>query len=178
MVVEDCYFCFHSLRPVFVLPSKGECEIECGERGGCPEIPDLKCRLLLLIIATCWFLRNFICIHFLSVFFLPFCSTDSSSSSSDDSPARSVQSAAVPAPTSQLLSSLEKEEPRKSFGIKVQNLPVRSTGKVWGYCTFLSAAVGEYEAGQLKFCLVVTAGFLFCGSLLFKCHVRKSKGLS
>uniref|UniRef100_G1PFE9 Msx2-interacting protein n=1 Tax=Myotis lucifugus TaxID=59463 RepID=G1PFE9_MYOLU len=55
-------------------------------------------------------------------------STDSSSSSSDDSPARSVQSAAVPAPTSQLLSSLEKDEPRKSFGIKVQNLPVRSTG--------------------------------------------------
>uniref|UniRef100_A0A8C0RWX0 Msx2-interacting protein n=1 Tax=Canis lupus familiaris TaxID=9615 RepID=A0A8C0RWX0_CANLF len=59
--------------------------------------------------------------------FLPFSSTDSSSSSSDDSPARSVQSAAVPAPTSQLLSSLEKDEPRKSFGIKVQNLPVRST---------------------------------------------------
>ncbi|KAM8791543.1 msx2-interacting protein isoform 1-T1 [Rhynchonycteris naso] len=54
-------------------------------------------------------------------------STDSSSSSSDDSPARSVQSAAVPAPASQLLSSLEKDEPRKSFGIKVQNLPVRST---------------------------------------------------
>ncbi|XP_069859992.1 msx2-interacting protein-like isoform X2 [Dipodomys merriami] len=53
--------------------------------------------------------------------------SDSSSSSSDDSPARSVQSAAVPAPTSQLLSSLEKDEPRKSFGIKVQNLPVRST---------------------------------------------------
>ncbi|XP_026916120.1 msx2-interacting protein isoform X3 [Acinonyx jubatus] len=53
--------------------------------------------------------------------------TDSSSSSSGDSPARSVQSAAVPAPTSQLLSSLEKDEPRKSFGIKVQNLPVRST---------------------------------------------------
>ncbi|KAM8791544.1 msx2-interacting protein isoform 2-T2 [Rhynchonycteris naso] len=53
--------------------------------------------------------------------------TDSSSSSSDDSPARSVQSAAVPAPASQLLSSLEKDEPRKSFGIKVQNLPVRST---------------------------------------------------
>ncbi|XP_008587052.1 PREDICTED: msx2-interacting protein isoform X4 [Galeopterus variegatus] len=54
-------------------------------------------------------------------------SSDTSSSSSDDSPARSVQSAAVPAPTSQLLSSLEKDEPRKSFGIKVQNLPVRST---------------------------------------------------
>uniref|UniRef100_A0A8C6QBN5 Msx2-interacting protein n=1 Tax=Nannospalax galili TaxID=1026970 RepID=A0A8C6QBN5_NANGA len=54
-------------------------------------------------------------------------SSESSSSSSDDSPARSVQSAAVPAPTSQLLSSLEKDEPRKSFGIKVQNLPVRST---------------------------------------------------
>ncbi|XP_051692489.2 msx2-interacting protein isoform X2 [Oryctolagus cuniculus] len=54
-------------------------------------------------------------------------SSDSSSSSSDASPARSVQSAAVPAPTSQLLSSLEKDEPRKSFGIKVQNLPVRST---------------------------------------------------
>ncbi|XP_013203842.1 msx2-interacting protein isoform X3 [Microtus ochrogaster] len=54
-------------------------------------------------------------------------SSDSSSTSSDDSPARSVLSAAVPAPTSQLLSSLEKDEPRKSFGIKVQNLPVRST---------------------------------------------------
>ncbi|XP_042128187.2 msx2-interacting protein isoform X2 [Peromyscus maniculatus bairdii] len=54
-------------------------------------------------------------------------SSDSSSTSSDGSPARSVQSAAVPAPTSQLLSSLEKDEPRKSFGIKVQNLPVRST---------------------------------------------------
>ncbi|XP_036035178.1 msx2-interacting protein isoform X2 [Onychomys torridus] len=54
-------------------------------------------------------------------------SSDSSSTSSDDSPARSVQSAAVPAPTSHLLSSLEKDEPRKSFGIKVQNLPVRST---------------------------------------------------
>ncbi|XP_055979124.1 msx2-interacting protein isoform X1 [Sorex fumeus] len=60
-------------------------------------------------------------------FSTPICSSDSSSSSSDDSPARSVQSAAVPAPTSQLLSSLEKDEPRKSFGIKVQNLPVRST---------------------------------------------------
>ncbi|XP_053704281.1 msx2-interacting protein isoform X1 [Synchiropus splendidus] len=53
--------------------------------------------------------------------------SDSSSSSSDDSPARSVQSAAVPAPTALPLSSLDKEEPRKSFGIKVQNLPVRST---------------------------------------------------
>ncbi|XP_027715597.1 msx2-interacting protein isoform X6 [Vombatus ursinus] len=52
---------------------------------------------------------------------------DSSSSSSDESPARSVQSTAVPAPTSQLPPSLEKDEPRKSFGIKVQNLPVRST---------------------------------------------------
>ncbi|XP_034027849.1 msx2-interacting protein isoform X2 [Thalassophryne amazonica] len=52
---------------------------------------------------------------------------DSSSSSSDDSPARSVQSAAVPAPSALTLSSLDKDEPRKSFGIKVQNLPVRST---------------------------------------------------
>ncbi|XP_053308597.1 msx2-interacting protein [Spea bombifrons] len=54
-------------------------------------------------------------------------SSDSSSSSSDESPARSVQSAAVPAPPSQPLLSLDKDEPRKSFGIKVQNLPVRST---------------------------------------------------
>uniref|UniRef100_A0A673L4J5 Msx2-interacting protein n=1 Tax=Sinocyclocheilus rhinocerous TaxID=307959 RepID=A0A673L4J5_9TELE len=43
------------------------------------------------------------------------------------SPARSVQSAAVPAPPAQPLPSLDKDEPRKSFGIKVQNLPVRST---------------------------------------------------
>uniref|UniRef100_A0A9J8C4N3 Msx2-interacting protein n=1 Tax=Cyprinus carpio carpio TaxID=630221 RepID=A0A9J8C4N3_CYPCA len=53
--------------------------------------------------------------------------SDSSSSSSDQSPARSVQSAAVPAPPAQPLPSLDKDEPRKSFGIKVQNLPVRST---------------------------------------------------
>ncbi|KAB5546221.1 hypothetical protein PHYPO_G00069570 [Pangasianodon hypophthalmus] len=53
--------------------------------------------------------------------------SESSSSSSDESPARSVQSAAVPAPSSQPLPPLEKDEPRKSFGIKVQNLPVRST---------------------------------------------------
>ncbi|CAL8306339.1 unnamed protein product [Gadus morhua 'NCC'] len=53
--------------------------------------------------------------------------SDSSTSSSDDSPARSVQSAAVPAPSALALSSLDKDEPRKSFGIKVQNLPVRST---------------------------------------------------
>ncbi|XP_072552275.1 msx2-interacting protein [Salminus brasiliensis] len=53
--------------------------------------------------------------------------SDSSSSSSDESPARSVQSAAVPAPSSQPLPLLDKDEPRKSFGIKVQNLPVRST---------------------------------------------------
>uniref|UniRef100_A0A1A8UVK2 Msx2-interacting protein n=1 Tax=Nothobranchius furzeri TaxID=105023 RepID=A0A1A8UVK2_NOTFU len=53
--------------------------------------------------------------------------SDSSSSSSDDSPARSVQSAAVPAPSALPLSSFDKDEPRKSFGIKVQNLPVRST---------------------------------------------------
>uniref|UniRef100_A0AC11E347 Spen family transcriptional repressor n=1 Tax=Ovis aries TaxID=9940 RepID=A0AC11E347_SHEEP len=72
--------------------------------------------------------------------------TDSSSSSSDDSPARSVQSAAVPAPTSQLLSSLDKDEPRKSFGIKVQNLPVRSTGKILYCCTFFSAIFGNGRA--------------------------------
>ncbi|XP_051516227.1 msx2-interacting protein-like isoform X2 [Myxocyprinus asiaticus] len=54
-------------------------------------------------------------------------SSDSSSSSSDRSPARSVQSTAVPAPSAQPLPSLDKDEPRKSFGIKVQNLPVRST---------------------------------------------------
>lgn len=59
------------------------------------------------------------------------CYSDSSSSSSDESPARSVQSAAVPAPSALPLSSLDKDEPRKSFGIKVQNLPVRSTG--WFY---------------------------------------------
>ncbi|XP_029434338.1 msx2-interacting protein isoform X2 [Rhinatrema bivittatum] len=53
--------------------------------------------------------------------------SDSSSSSSDESPARSVPSTAVPAPPSQQPPSLEKDEPRKSFGIKVQNLPVRST---------------------------------------------------
>ncbi|KYO24605.1 msx2-interacting protein [Alligator mississippiensis] len=64
---------------------------------------------------------------YLGLLVTEFVFSDSSSSSSDESPARSVQSTAVPAPTSQLLPSLEKDEPRKSFGIKVQNLPVRST---------------------------------------------------
>ncbi|XP_069467192.1 msx2-interacting protein isoform X2 [Ambystoma mexicanum] len=54
-------------------------------------------------------------------------SSDSSSSSSDESPARSVQSTAVPAPPPLPLPPLDKDEPRKSFGVKVQNLPVRST---------------------------------------------------
>lgn len=58
-----------------------------------------------------------------------FINSESSSSSSDESPARSVQSAAIPAPSSQPLPPLDKDEPRKSFGIKVQNLPARSTGK-------------------------------------------------
>lgn len=56
-------------------------------------------------------------------------SSDSSSSSSDDSPARSVQSAAISAPSALALSAVDKDEPRKSFGVKVQNLPVRSTGE-------------------------------------------------
>lgn len=43
-----------------------------------------------------------------------------------------MQSAAVPAPSALPLSSLDKDEPRKSFGIKVQNLPVRSTGQLHG----------------------------------------------
>ncbi|KAJ8401292.1 hypothetical protein AAFF_G00385230 [Aldrovandia affinis] len=54
-------------------------------------------------------------------------SSDSSSSSSDESPARSVQSAAMPAPSCQPPHALDKDEPRKSFGIRVHNLPVRST---------------------------------------------------
>ncbi|XP_033481333.1 msx2-interacting protein isoform X1 [Epinephelus lanceolatus] len=51
--------------------------------------------------------------------------SDSNSSSSDGSRARSVQSSAAHAPTSSM--GLDSDEPRRSFGIKVQNLPVRST---------------------------------------------------
>ncbi|XP_034725124.1 msx2-interacting protein [Etheostoma cragini] len=51
--------------------------------------------------------------------------SDSNSSSSDGSRARSVQSSATHAPTSSM--GLDSDEPRRSFGIKVQNLPVRST---------------------------------------------------
>ncbi|KAM8868130.1 msx2-interacting protein isoform 1-T1 [Synchiropus picturatus] len=51
--------------------------------------------------------------------------SDSNSSSSDGSRARSVQSSATHAPQSSMV--LDSEEPRRSFGIKVQNLPVRST---------------------------------------------------
>ncbi|CAL8338569.1 unnamed protein product [Merluccius merluccius] len=53
-------------------------------------------------------------------------SSDSNSSSSDGSRARSVQSSAAHAPPQPSM-GLDSEEPRRSFGIKVQNLPVRST---------------------------------------------------
>ncbi|XP_028301659.1 msx2-interacting protein isoform X2 [Gouania willdenowi] len=52
--------------------------------------------------------------------------SDSNSSSSDGSRARSVQSSAAHAPP-QFSLVVDPEEPRRSFGIKVQNLPVRST---------------------------------------------------
>ncbi|CAB1315364.1 unnamed protein product [Coregonus sp. 'balchen'] len=56
--------------------------------------------------------------------------SDSNSSSSDGSHARSVQSSATHAPPSQPCSMvMEGDEPRRSFGIRVQNLPVRSTGE-------------------------------------------------
>lgn len=57
-----------------------------------------------------------------------FFNSDSNSSSSDGSRARSVQSSATHAPAQSSL-GLDSEEPRRSFGIKVQNLPVRSTGR-------------------------------------------------
>ncbi|XP_058486910.1 msx2-interacting protein isoform X2 [Solea solea] len=52
--------------------------------------------------------------------------SDSNSSSSDGSHARSVQSSATHAPQQSSM-VLDSDEPRRSFGIKVQNLPVRST---------------------------------------------------
>ncbi|XP_011492871.1 msx2-interacting protein isoform X2 [Oryzias latipes] len=52
--------------------------------------------------------------------------SDSNSSSSDGSQARSVQSSAAHAPPQSAM-VLDSDEPRRSFGIKVQNLPVRST---------------------------------------------------
>ncbi|XP_067443385.1 msx2-interacting protein isoform X2 [Thunnus thynnus] len=52
--------------------------------------------------------------------------SDSNSSSSDGSRARSVQSSATHAPPQSSM-VLDSDEPRRSFGIKVQNLPVRST---------------------------------------------------
>lgn len=54
--------------------------------------------------------------------------SDSNSSSSDGSRARSVQSSATHAPAQSSM-VLDSDEPRRSFGIKVQNLPVRSTGE-------------------------------------------------
>ncbi|KAM9409773.1 msx2-interacting protein [Pholidichthys leucotaenia] len=52
--------------------------------------------------------------------------SDSNSSSSDGSRARSVQSSAAHVPPQSSM-MLDSDEPRRSFGIKVQNLPVRST---------------------------------------------------
>ncbi|XP_028854114.1 msx2-interacting protein isoform X2 [Denticeps clupeoides] len=54
-------------------------------------------------------------------------SSDSNSSSSERSRTRSVQSAATHPPPAPPPLSLDSDEPRRSFGIKVQNLPVRST---------------------------------------------------
>ncbi|KAJ0023201.1 hypothetical protein NQD34_003100 [Periophthalmus magnuspinnatus] len=54
--------------------------------------------------------------------------SESNSSSSDGSRARSVQSSATHAPPASVI--LDTDEPRRSFGIKVQNLPVRSTGNL------------------------------------------------
>ncbi|XP_076123974.1 msx2-interacting protein isoform X2 [Alosa pseudoharengus] len=53
--------------------------------------------------------------------------SDSNSSSSGGSRARSVQSAATHAPPAPPPLSIDGDEPRRSFGIRVQNLPVRST---------------------------------------------------
>lgn len=62
------------------------------------------------------------------LFFVFLCNaSDSNSSSSDGSRARSVQSSATHAPPQSMV--LDSDEPRRSFGIKVQNLPVRSTGE-------------------------------------------------
>lgn len=54
-------------------------------------------------------------------------SSDSNSSSSEGSRARSVQSAATHAPLAPSALTLDSDEPRRSFGIRVQNLPTRST---------------------------------------------------
>lgn len=81
--------------------------------------------------------------------------SDSSSSSSDESPARSVQSAAVPAPSSQPLPLLDKDEPRKSFGIKVQNLPVRSTGKVLHCSLYIDVILFSYTLPAMFFHLLI-----------------------
>ncbi|XP_051980056.1 msx2-interacting protein-like isoform X1 [Xyrauchen texanus] len=54
-------------------------------------------------------------------------SSDSNSSSSEGSRARSLQSAATHAPPAPTMLTLDSDEPRRSFGIRVQNLPTRST---------------------------------------------------
>lgn len=54
-------------------------------------------------------------------------SSDSNSSSSEGSRARSVQSTATHAPPANTALTLDNDEPRRSFGIRVQNLPTRST---------------------------------------------------
>lgn len=61
---------------------------------------------------------------------VPLCSgsSDSNSSSSEGSRARSVQSTATHAPPAPPVLALDSDEPRRSFGIRVQNLPTRSTG--------------------------------------------------
>lgn len=90
---------------------------------------------------------------------LQLCDSDSNSSSSDGSRARSVQSSATHAPPQSAM-VLDSDEPRRSFGIKVQNLPVRSTGTVWAIYAFLYVQLSPKTRNTCMFDSEVNKAFL------------------
>ncbi len=85
----------------------------------------IGCFLLLFTVSGCVWCSGFVLKRVLLLFSS---SSDSNSSSSDGSRARSVQSTATHAPPAPPVLLLDSDEPRRSFGIRVQNLPTRSTG--------------------------------------------------
>ena len=83
-----------------------------------------------------------------------FGSSDSNSSSSDGSRPRSVQSSATHV-AAQSGMTMDGDEPRRSFGIRVQNLPVRSTGQlmnIFEIKCFLDLPLWTVKENQIKKC--------------------------
>lgn len=98
--------------------------------------------------------------------------SDSNSSSSDGSRARSVQSSATHAPNQSSM-VLDSDEPRRSFGIKVQNLPVRSTGELHILSQPLKDSNGLLSL-EVYFIIPFQTSVMFGIGFYLKCAITKN----